>query len=498
MTTYYATPADIQNHLDLAQAGDEIVLRPGTYRNRLRIRGRSGTAARPISLRAEPGAVLDSGADADSFRDEANRKAESVYLGQVPHYPQGSYPGLYPWFVEGQLVLQGCRHVRLLNLVIRQSWPTLIALVDCTDIEIAHATLTDGTFAIGAEGKDTARLFIHDCTWVQDVVPHRMWRDIDWRRIHGTPDDEDHPWPIDVVNDWRQFDGDFFRGHGIRGGVRVLHCSVTAAFNAIHCYNPSRDLRLCRDFEVAHCTFREIRDNVFESEDVAHNWWFHHNEIVNAHKWFSIEQKKTGSFYFFANRAWYDEIQGPDGDNHAKGGVFKTPKEVRAVNGRHYVFHNSFCTHGDYLRNWLLKEFVHRNNALRFAMAGELGLAPAQLGTMFGDLHVPPGQLTDRFTSDWRALGITMEGDVVAHPEWPAAIQAAGYTIRPATGTTPMFVNPFVGDLTLDRASPCRGAGLSFEVELVDGSIWRAASGSAVGAWQEGHLYGGPTFVATP
>ena len=174
--------------------------------------------------------------------------------------------------------------MRLLGLVMRRSWPTLISLINSSDIEIADARLTDGTFATSASGKDTARLFIHDCTWVQDLQPQRLWRDIDWRHVHGSPKDQDNPWPIDLVNDWRQFDGDFFRGWSIRGGVHILRCHVSAAFNGIHVFNKDCNPRLSRDIEVAHCSFREIRDNVFEPENMAHNWWFHHNQIINAHK----------------------------------------------------------------------------------------------------------------------------------------------------------------------------------------------------------------------
>ena len=499
MATYYATPADLQQRLDHAQAGDEIVLRPGTYISRLRMTARAGTAARPITLRAEPGAVLDAGIAADDYRDEANQKSEAVFLGRVPGYQAGSHPGLYPWMMSGQLVLENCRHVRLLGLVVRRSWPTLIALVNSSDIEIAGAHLTDGTFAISATGKDTARLFIHDCVWVQDVQPQRLWREIDWRHVHGSPKDKDDPWPIDVTNDWRQFDGDFFRGWGIGGSVHILRCEIGAAFNAVHVFNKKGNPHLSRDIEVAHCIFREIRDNVFEPEDMAHNWWFHHNEIINAHKWFSMEQHTSGHFYFFANRAWYDSFQGPIGDNHAKGGVFKTPKAAPALTGKHYVFHNSLCTHGDYLRNYALAQFLHSNNAIRCAAPGDPGTTdPQRLGTMFGDLSAPPAQLDKRFTTNWHALGISMEADVVAQAEWPAKVLAAGYAIRPAAGTDPRFVNPFTGDLALESASPCRGAAIRLSIEMADGSVWIGAGGGDIGAWQQGHLYGGPTFVATP
>ena len=497
MTVIYVTPADIQQRLDQAQPGDEIVLRAGLYRKRLRMKDRSGSAARPITVRAEPGANLDDGVTADAYKPTANQLALDVFQGKVPGYPNPSFPGLYPWIKDGQLVLDNCHHVRLLNLNIQQSWPTLIALLDSSHIEIAGATLFDGTFAIGATGSTTSAISIHDCSWVQDIVDHRMWRETDWRHIHGDPL-EDDGWPIDLVGDRRQFDGDFFRGYGIRGNVHILCCSVTAAFNAVHLYNPAADLTLGRDVEVAYCTFREIRDNILEPEDMAHNWWFHHNEIINGHKWFSIEQKSTGYFYWFANRVWYDSIQGPPDDIHSMGGVFKTPKKPPKVNGKHYVFNNSFCTHGAYLGKGVLSQFVHRNNAVRLAVAGDAVFNPQEPASVFGELTAAPTDQEKRFTTDWGGLQIDMRNDLVAHPSWPGQVQAAGYPIQPAAGTDPQFVSWFTGDLTLAAASPCKAASVALDVELVDGSIWQAPAGGDIGAWQGANLFGGPAFVATP
>ena len=497
MPVFHVTPATVQQRLNLAQPGDEIVLQAGDYRARLRLQGRSGTAAMPITVRADPGAHLDQGLDAQAYRVRGNQLSQDVYEGRVPGYPVHAYPGLYPWMKDGQLVLDNCRHVRLLNLSIRQSWPTLIALVDCRHIEIGGATLLDGTFAIAARGTTTSDISIHDCTWVQDVVANRMWREIDWRRIHGTPGDK-YGWPMNQVEDWRLFDGDFFRGYDIAGGIRVLRCQVTAAFNAIHLFNPSRNRNLCRDVEVAHCTFTEIRDNIFEAEDMAYNWWFHHNEIVNAHKWFSIEQEDTGYFYFFANRAWYDSIQGPKDDKHSQGGVFKIPTVEPVAGGTLYVFNNSFCTHGSYLGNGLLTDVVHQNNAVRLAATADPGFDPAKAGSVFGDLTAAPGDIDERFTTEWSRLQIRMRNDVLAHASWPGGVKNAGYAIEPALGTDPAFINWSRGDLKLAAGSPCSGASRAFDVELVDGNVWRAPDTGDIGAWQGGSLFAGPPFVASP
>jgi hypothetical protein len=364
MADIHVTPQDLQQRVKQAKPGDNFILAAGTYSARLQMKKLQGTAANPITITASPGAVFDGGTTAEAYRRKGNELALQVSQTPDPDNPRRKlYPGLYPFMAEGHVVLDGCKHIRLINLVICKSWPTLIALVDCSHIEITGARLTDGTFAIGALGETTSDITITNCSWVQDGVQHRMWQIIDWASIHGDPDEDG---PVDVANDWRLFDGDFFRGGEIRGGVRILHCDISAAFNAVHLFNSKKDAARGRDIEVAYCTFREIRDNVFEAEQSAQNWWFHHNEIINCHKWFSIEQKISGYFYFFANRGWFDSIQGPLTDDHSGGGVFKTPKAINSVTGPHYFFNNSFYLRGDYLRNWILARFLHQNNALRF------------------------------------------------------------------------------------------------------------------------------------
>ncbi|MDY0874089.1 hypothetical protein [Dongia rigui] len=503
MSDIHVTPADVQQHVNQAKPGDKFILAAGTYAARLQMKNLQGTQAKPITLMAGPGAVFDGGVSADAYRVKANQMADSVYQGKVPGYPKGTYPGLYPWMAEGQIVLQGCKHIRLVNLVMRRSWPTLIALIDSNQIQITGANLTDGTFAIGALGETTSDITIEKCKWVQDSVAQRMWQKIDWASIHGDPNEDG---VVDIQNDWRLFDGDFFRAGTILGRVRIWDSEISAAFNAVHLFNDLPKKPLCRDVEVAHCTFREIRDNIFEAERVASNWWFHHNEIINCHKWISIEQKTSGYFYFFANRGWFDSIQGPLTDDHSGGGVFKTPKEFKSVTGPHYFFNNSFYLRGDYLRNRILSRFLHQNNALRFvAMDDPVITDPATRdkeeifpATLFGNLGSPPADLANRFTTDWKTLDIKMQNDVVAHTSWPALVQANGYPVQPAAGVDPLFVNPFKGDFKLQNNSPCRGHAGALSIELVDGTVWKRPAGGDIGAWQGDELFDGPAFVATP
>jgi hypothetical protein len=409
--------------------------------------------------------------------------------------------------MDGHLKLLRCRHVRIQGFHFEQSWPTHIALDDCQQIEIAKCTFLDATFAIGATGRSTRGLTIEDCSWTQDRVLNRIWREIPWYRIHGAPEndppeDEDDPL-VDIENDWRLFDGDFFRADGITGDVTIRGCRIERCFNAIHLFNDDSDLALARDVHVHDCTFVEVRDNVLEPEKVASNWWFHHNKLFNVHKWFSFECVRSKHFYLFGNLAWFDSIQGPSRDDGNRGGgVFKLAKIVHRPFGPHYVFHNSFSTRSDYARKGIFPGLMHFNNAIR--CADQAGPDFNRYPNFFGDLSATgPEHQRKRFTMDWDQYHIEMRNDVVRHPDWPDGLNRAGYSIGgPPLGVDPRFLDPFGADLSggglmLETGSPCEAMNSAETILLPDGGSWPLVNGQDIGAWQGERLVEGPGYQPT-
>jgi parallel beta-helix repeat protein len=80
----------IQHAVDRAEPGDEVLVRPGVYREAVTVR-RSGTPAYPIRIRAaEPGVVLD-GAERRLARVDARRQwrheGEGVYSASLTDHP---------------------------------------------------------------------------------------------------------------------------------------------------------------------------------------------------------------------------------------------------------------------------------------------------------------------------------------------------------------------------------------------------------------------------
>jgi hypothetical protein len=494
MTIIWVTPDDIVAKLDRIGPGTEIVLRPGRYRRVLRLIGKQGSADAPIVLRGEPGAVITDETSAEDFRRKGNELAKEVE-------DSGRFPGLYPWMLDGRLKLECCRHVRIEDLTFEKSWPTHVALQDCQNIDLARCRFIDGTFAIGAEGATTYGIVIEHCDWTQDRVADRLWQKIPWARVHGAA--EDGGLPVDVAKDWRLFDGDFFRGDGIRGGIAIKHCSVSNAFNAIHLFGDKANPELALDVNVHGCRFFEIRDNIFEAESVAQNWWFWDNEIYNCHKWFSFECRRSRFIYLFGNRGWFDSVQGPPGlDDHRGGGVFKFDKKAEQVYGPHYIFHNSISTRSDYARKGSLPGMQHFNNAIRVIQPDDDLFD--ETPHFFGNLSVPRDlreSTGERFVTMWREHDIAWSSDVVGYAAWPQLLRDHGYPIgNAALGADPGFQAPFAGDLRLAPDSPCRGKSIGAILQMPDGEAWTLPAGQDIGAWQDDGVIKGPEFrpIADP
>lgn len=488
MPVVSANPTTLAGIILHVGPGDEVNLEPGIYSRPIRISDRRGTSSKPIIIRGAPGVVFDGGRSAEAYREEGNRRSLEVQR-------RGQYPGLWPFIEEAMITIERCSNVLLENLAIQQCWPTAILVKESQATTLRRLLMEDSTFAVAALGAATYGITVDEVIWCQDVTRERLWRRIPWTAVHGEQ-------LVNVDEDWRLFDGDFFRSADIRGGVTIKDCRVEHAFNAVHGFNDKNDRRLSYDFAVHDCHFSFIRDNVFEPEDHALNWWFYRNRIINCHKWFSIETSSSGFIYIFANLAWFDEIPGQPGQDNRAGGVFKLAKHQIAVSGKHYVFNNSFAVRSDYIRKGTLLGLRHWANAVRYCQPGE-GECDVR-DCFFGDLTKPPNEIDKRFASDWRSWDIAFADDVIAHGQYKAGLEAAGYgPFAQSQATDPGFLNPLSpgpdgSGLALIPTSPCKGKAAEQAVEMPDGAALVLPSGRDIGAFQGRKLLQWSEFVPLP
>lgn len=501
---------DVQGALDRAAPGDVVLLRAGTYTRKLRLAGRRGSAAQPITVRGEPGAVLDGGLRFEAF----NRTAMDFILARVDQdeakpLDQRRYPGLHDWLLPDalpgvreeqrrpQLAIQRCAHVRVEGLKVRGSWPAAITVVDSPDVALSGLTIKEGTYAIHARGRATRGLVVERCSWVQDVSRERVWSGVPWSRMH---DGDVNP------GDSRAFDGDFLQAVDLGPGTVVRHCRVEDAFNGIHFWNEGGAADLSRDVAIHDNTFLRVRDNVVEPEVAARNWWVYRNRFVDCHKWLSLELRKGGGhFYAFGNLGWFTSVPGTADDCHRGGGVLKLDKKVRedVQNGPWYLFHNSWLLRSTYARAGRIANLLHANNAIHYARPGEVaGIDPAFLGRDFfgdADYHHERSdyQERERFTTAWHELGIRFAGDVIRHREVPDLLHEAGYPadLFAVRGEEP-FARPGPGEKGLRPGPACLGRAEALDVALPDGRVLSRPAGGDVGAFQGDGLFAWPELEA--
>jgi hypothetical protein len=476
----HVDPKTVQARLDKAGPGDVIVLGPGRYTEALRLIGRRGNPMRPITIRAQPGAVIDGGISFTVFNHRAQLVAKADWLlGRRP-------PGIQSIALEAMLTIDSCEHVRVEGLAFRATWPTAVLVDTSRDVILSRLHIRDSAFAFFLHGELTRGIVIERCTWLQDVTRGDLWRRIAWDRIHG---DDWHE------ADVRGLDGDFVRSYRIAGDLTVRHNRILHAFNGVHCFNRRPDFpdTLNRNVYIYGNYFACIRDNPIEPEGTAWNWWVFHNRFFNCHKWFSLELERSGYFYIFGNLGWFDEIPGPPKSKNQGGAVFKFGEEAGPGHGPHYVFNNSW-----YLRSPLADcgrwaDLEHTNNAVLYCGQHPDHMAACTTDArLFGD--TANGSEEERFTKEWAALKISFANDCIAHHEFPEPVRAAGYPVEGGIAQDPGFRNPAKGDFRLNGESPCRGKARQLTLELL-GRPSVTVTPRDIGAFQDNELIEPPAGV---
>ena len=320
MTEHRATPDTLARLLPTLTPGDTLVLQPGRYTQPIALTGLHGTKDRPITLRAEPGAILTAHENPADYRLEDYRLRANQMAQE--RQAQGLFPSQFTMVGEARMTLEGSRHIVLDGLQFREHWPTHLLLRDSQHITVKNSQFEGGTYAIAAFGESTQGLRFDTVSWRQDA---RIWNGVPWASIHGAP--PENP-PVDVARDWRLFDGGFFTAWSIKGDVQFSKLDVRDAFNGIQMFRSGPNVEtLSQHISVRDSHFERIRDNVIEPEQGGSHWRVENNRMLDVYKPFAFESGDPQCYEDFVVRGNHVRLgtPGPVGDPNRTAMLVKLP-----------------------------------------------------------------------------------------------------------------------------------------------------------------------------
>ena len=478
MNTKKATPDTIHNYVKELRAGDTIILAAGQYKQPLVIDGAIGTKDNPIIIRSESKvdnlkAILCGTLSEDDARRWLND--EAAQREKAGFYPAIGYMG-----EQAFLTLRNCQYIVIEGMNFESCWPTAIYIDRSQNILINDIDFKSGTFAIGANGIETRDIVVQHCKWQQDTsLNHKMWDVVPWSRIHGAKNNG-NTYGVNILDDYRHWDGDFFRGWNVGGNIIIRNNKITDAFNAIHFFNSHDKLapgekasafrfnggrQSTSNILIENNTFIRIRDNVFEPEDHAWNWVIRHNHLYDCYRPFSLEFMRAGFIYIYGNRGAFINKATTNassydqdifaGELRQKPSLFK-PKGKQENEGRLYVFNNSWYMKvgkGIYPKFGLGK-FISSNNAMQFSdpdralIFGKNGdkqtKKPIKLEA---ELEAEKGRFTRRWQptrgSDLPVFDIVIDGEMGNDKNFPEKYKRVGYKLGIRnTSENPNFKSP--------------------------------------------------------
>jgi len=441
--------------------GDIVQLLPGKYWPPILFDEDTGNppACKPIKLAelyGRPHAPI-------TIRGLGARTTLDGGLGGIPHdsiLPEMKHFAFFK--------LADCAWIEFENLHVSSCWPTFLYIQDSSYVTVRDIVCTDSRYMVYARGLTTHHILLEGNRWRQDPTGS-MWHDILW---------------LDSKRKrYFYYNGGIFGSLGISGSVVIRGNVIQDAFNGMRM---KAEKKACNsqnhNVEVYGNRLERIRDNPVEPERSAMNWWVHHNDIRDAHAWFSLDEVDGGFWYFFGNRGVSKDAPGTPLDPNTGGKVYKYdatgPMPVKMV----FAFNNSY-----FLRSSLIKEgattlLTHRDNAVIFSPPSDPGPDERFMGPHF----MPEG---------W-ASGVSFDHDLTNVP-WPGKITANAQEQEGIVDPGARFVDPDNHDLRLAGETP-RGC----QVVLEPGTGWpgreRWASGpdTPVGAYDpSGSPVEGPPFV---
>ncbi|NMC49134.1 MAG: right-handed parallel beta-helix repeat-containing protein [Desulfovibrio sp.] len=441
--------------------GDIVQLLPGTYWAPILFDEDTGNppACKPVKLAelyGTPHAPI-------TIRGLGASTSLNGGLGGVPHdsmLPQMKHFAFFK--------LADCAWIEFENLHVSSCWPTFLYIQDSSYVTVRDIVCTDSRYMVYARGQTSHHILLERNHWRQDPT-NSVWRDILW---------------LDSKRKrYFYYNGGIFGSYGISGSVVIRDNIIQDSFNGMRMKADKK----ARDSQNHNVEFygnrlERVRDNPVEPERSAMNWWIHHNDIRDAHAWFSLDEVAGGYWYFFGNRGVSKDVPGTSLDPNRGGKVYKYDAEGPMPDKPVFAFNNSY-----WLRSSLIKEgattlFTHRDNAVLFPPQTEPGPDQRFLGPNF----MPDGWVP----------GVSFDHDLTNVP-WPPKITDNAQEQNGRMDPEARFVDPDKHDLHLAGQTP-RGCPVVFEpgADWPGRTRWTSGPDTPVGAYAaSGRPVEGPAFV---
>lgn len=384
------------------------------------------------------------------------------------------------------LQLKNCAYVTIRGLSLANAWPTAILLNQCRNILIEDCRFRGSREAIYA--KSSHHITVRGCHWQQDPSPgHDLWHTIDWVEAHGEEGGN---------STYAHFNGAFFGAKSVHD-VAIQNNTIHDAYNGIRIKAVGDDR--IQNVDIAANTFVRIRDNPIEPEAHAWNWHIRHNEIVDAHAWFSFDGVRGGHIYVYGNRGRFLTRPGlRTSPSHTMGRLLKLSyRSTRPQNARYalapdhpwYVFNNSFRLRGPLIGG----------AAASIDEPDVFGIGPNITANLTFANNVfewgEPDEFDD-YTCAWIEMvrhfekraddNVVFDASLCNRPDYLTDVATHGWERNGLVVEAPLFRDGPAGDLRLAEASPGLNAAIPLTIETDDGPfmVEPGDGGTHRGAWQ--------------